>query len=185
MSPLSILLIVLAAAGIWAIVELALTLRKARTTLDEVSHSATEAIDQATPVIAKLDGVVDELQPALREVTPLVEKIEDTLDEANTGLGKVNNILGDVSSATHGVSSVGESASRIIDTATSAAVGVVSKVASFGGITIPEGQQLIGKGTPEEQESEAQDGADKAEEQPARKGGYVTYAPVTPEGDEE
>ncbi|MBQ1840094.1 MAG: hypothetical protein II128_02015, partial [Atopobiaceae bacterium] len=61
MSPLSILLLVLAVAGIWAVVELALTLRKARTTLDEVSHSATEAMDQATPVIAKLDGVVDEL----------------------------------------------------------------------------------------------------------------------------
>jgi uncharacterized protein YoxC len=184
MSPLSILLLVLAVAGIWAVVELALTLRKARTTLDEVSHSATEAMDQATPVIAKLDGVVDELQPALREVTPLVEKIEDTLDEANTGLGKVNNILGDVSSATHGVSSVGESASRIIDTATSAAVGVVSKVASFGGITIPEGQQLIGKGTPEA-EAEAEPEAGKAEEQPAHKGGYVTYAPVTPESNEE
>lgn len=183
MSPLSILLLVLAVAGIWAVVELALTLRKARTTLDEVSHSATEAMDQATPVIAKLDGVVDELQPALREVTPLVEKIEDTLDEANTGLGKVNNILGDVSSATHGVSSVGESASRIIDTATSAAVGVVSKVASFGGITIPEGQQLIGKGAPEAEDSEAEVG--NAEEQPARKGGYVTYAPVTPESNEE
>jgi uncharacterized protein YoxC len=183
MSPLSILLLVLVAAGVWAVVELALTLRKARTTLDEVSHSATEAIDQATPVIAKLDGVVDELQPALREVTPIVEKLGETMDEANTSLNRVNGILGDVSSATHGVSSVGESASRILDTATSAAVGVVSKVASFGGITIPEGQQLIGKGTPEQQEVEPV--AEKAPEAPARKAGYVTYAPVAQASDEE
>ena len=62
MEPLKIMLIVLAAAGVWAVVELALTLRKARTTLDEVSHSATEAIDQATPIIAKLDETSDEAQ---------------------------------------------------------------------------------------------------------------------------
>lgn len=177
MQPLDILLLILAAVAIWVVVELALTLRKARATIDEVSHSATEAIDQATPVIAKLDGVVDDLQPALREVTPLVEKAGTTLDEANESLGKVNSILGDVSSATHGVAGVGESATRIVNTATSAAVGVVSKVASFGGITIPEGQQLIGKGEPAP--AEQVEGEVPAAAEPAHKGGYVTYAPVT------
>lgn len=178
MKPLDIVLIVLAIAAIWAAVELALTLRKARVNLDEVSHSATEAIDQATPVIAKLDGVVDELQPAIREVTPLVEKITVVADAASVGLGSVNGILGDVSAATHGVAGVGESASRIMNTATNAAVGVVSKVASFGGITIPEGQQLIGKGAPEQIAGEP---ADPVEAPPARKGGYVTYEPVSSE----
>lgn len=181
MQPLDIMLIVLAIAAIWAVAELALTLRKARTTLDEVSHSATEAMDQATPIISKLDGVVDDLQPALREVTPLVEKVGVTLDEANASLGSVNNILGDVSSATHGVSAVGESASRIVNTATSAAVGVVSKVASFGGITIPEGQNLIGKGeAPVEQANAPAVSAAPApaDDEPAHKSGYVTYAPV-------
>ena len=146
MEPLTIVLIVLGIAAIWAIAELAMTLRKARTTLDEVSHSATEAIDQTTPIIAKLDGVVDELQPTLKSMPSLVEKVEVTVDEANVALGAMGGILGDVSSATHGVATVGENASRIVNTATSAAVGVVSKVASIGGITIPEGQQLIGKG---------------------------------------
>lgn len=173
MEPLNILLIVLVIAAVWAVAELALTLRKARTTLDEVSHSATEAIDQATPVIAKLDGVVDELQPTLREVTPLVEKVSVTVDAATTGLGSVNSILKDVSTATRGVAGVGESASRIVGTATDAAVGVVSKVASLGGINIPEGQQLL------ERQSPSEEPASQGPRHKKRDGGYVDYEPVS------
>ena len=101
---------------------------------------------------------------------------------ALNGLG---GILGDVSSATHGVASVGESASRIVGTATSAAVGVVSKVASMGGITIPEGQQLISGGTePSAVPAQAPE-AEEIEDEPAHKGGYVTYAPVTASDEDE
>lgn len=185
MEPLTIALIVLVAAAIWAAAELAITLRKTRTVLDEVSHSATEAIDQATPVITKLDGVIDELQPAMREVTPLVEKVTVTVDEATTSLNRVNGILGDVSTATRGVAEVGENASRIVNTATNAAVGVVSKVASMGGITIPEGQQLIGKGAApgaaadDAGETTAEAGSVPPSEQSSERRGYVTYAPAT------
>ena len=192
LEPLDLMLIVLCIAAVWAIFELAMTLRKARTAIDEISHSATEAIDQATPIIAKLDGVVDDLQPTLQEVTPLVEKASVTLDRANVGLGAVNGILGDVSSTTHGIAGVGESASRIVNTATSAAVGVVSKVASLGGINIPEGQQLIGKGASEPEAEPVDDvvvggtpaPAETAEEEaPVKKSGYVTYAPVKSQDD--
>lgn len=172
MEPLKILLIGLVIVAIWAVAEMAILIRKARASVDEITHSATEAIDQATPIIAKLDGVVDELQPALKEVTPLVEKVTVTLDEANTSLNSLSGILGDVNSATRGVAGVGESASRIMNTATSAAVGVVSKVASLGGITIPEGQQLIGK-------ADDQPEAAPEPEKP-HKGGYVTYTTVKP-----
>ncbi len=175
MEPLSILLIVLIAAGVWAVVELALTLRKARVTLDEVSHSATEAVDQAVPAIEKIDGILDELQPVMRDLPPLVDKADRALDDASVSLAKVDHILHDVSSATRGVAGVGESASRIMGTATSAAVGVVSKVASLGGITIPEGQNLIGKGNPEPEPAREE----PVHEESAHKGGYVTYAPVT------
>ncbi len=109
------------------------------------------------------------------------------VDEASTGLGSVNGILGDVSSATRGVAGVGESATRIVNTATSAAVGVVSKVASLGGITIPEGQQLIGKGSQEQAPAQPAGSAvaDPVYDQPAHKSGYVTYAPVSAPDDVE
>ena len=189
MEPLTIVLIMLAAAAVWAVAELALTLRKARTTLDEVSHSATEAIDQVTPVVAKLDGVVDELQPALREVPPVMDKVSALMDDASVSMHNVNGILGDVSSATHGVAGVGESATRIVSTATNAAVGVVSKVASLGGITIPEGQQLIAKsGAAEQEPAQAALGASEATPQasaPApRKTDYVVYSAVKASDDD-
>lgn len=176
MEPLTILLIVLVIVAVWAVAEMAILIRKARVSIDEITHSATEAVDQLTPVITKLDGVVDELQPALREVTPLVEKVEVTLDEANASLGSLNGILGDVSSATHGVAGVGESATRIVNTATSAAVGVVSKVASLGGINIPEGQQLIAKKSADGDEPAQEQGEPTHHE---KKTSYVTYTPVT------
>ena len=75
MEPIQIVLIVLVAAGIWAVVELALTIRRARTTvdtLDKTMNEVNEAIGEARPVIAKLDGVVDDLQPALSQVEPLL-----------------------------------------------------------------------------------------------------------------
>ncbi len=183
MDILSIILIVLVGVAIWAVAEMAILIRKARASIDEITRSATEAIDQATPVITKLDGVVDDLQPALREVTPLVEKTTAAIDEATVSLDKINGILGDVGSATHGVAGVGESASRIVNTATSAAVGVVSKVASFGGITIPEGRELIGKGAAVTEAAASSESA-PAEETPARKTSYVTYAPVTTKNEE-
>ena len=173
MEPLRILLIVLVLVAVWAVAEMAIFIRKARASIDEIAHSATEAIDQATPIIAKLDGVVDELQPALKEVTPLVEKCNTTLDEANNSLNSLSGILGDVNSATRGVAGVGESATRIVNTATSAAVGVVSKVASLGGINIPEGQQLIAKKADEDEAEEAEPVHHE------KKTSYVTYSAVT------
>lgn len=185
MNVLTLVLIVLIAAAIWAIVELVLTLRKTRDVMDEISHSATEAIDQATPIIAKLDGIVDDLQPALRELPATVVKVNVLADQASDSLESLNGILGDVGSATHGVAGVGESASRIVNTATSAAVGVVSKVASFGGISIPEGRELIGKGSDKDDEaskpkSRSARSSAAEEEKSERKTSYVTYTPVKP-----
>lgn len=187
MDFLTIILIVLVCVAIWAVAEMAMMIRKARASIDEITHSATEAIDQATPVITKLDGVVDDLQPALREVTPLVVKASDAMDEANVSLERLNGILGDVGSATRGVAGVGESASRIVNTATSAAVGVVSKVASFGGISIPEGRELIEKGSSKKADETANlkaASSEPAAEQPERKTTYVSYAPVTSDSEE-
>ena len=44
MSPLDIALVVLVVVAIWAVVELALTIRKARASVDEVTTSANETI---------------------------------------------------------------------------------------------------------------------------------------------
>ena len=68
MSPIQIALLLLAVAGVWAIVELALTLRKTRNVVDSLDKTVNDlnnTIAEAQPVVAKLDGAVDELTPAL------------------------------------------------------------------------------------------------------------------------
>ena len=111
MSPLSILLIVLVVAGIWAVVELALTIRRAR---DDVTRAANETIEQVQPVIAKLDGAMDDLQPSLKQVDPIVAKASVALDEANEGLRKVNGILGDVSTVSGTAAGVTDVVNQVI-----------------------------------------------------------------------
>lgn len=68
MSPIQIALLLLAVAGVWAIAELALTLRKTRNVVDSLDKTVNDlnnTIAEAQPVVAKLDGAVDELTPAL------------------------------------------------------------------------------------------------------------------------
>ena len=72
MDPLHILLVLLVIAGIWAVIELALTIRRARTTVDSLDKTMGEVNDmlaETRPVVAKLDGAIDELQPALTQVS--------------------------------------------------------------------------------------------------------------------
>ena len=86
MTPLNIALICLAVAGVWAIVEVALTLRTSRKKLDELTTSVNETINGVTPIVAKLDGVVDELNPALKQVEPLLEKVGTAVDAVSLDL---------------------------------------------------------------------------------------------------
>ena len=53
MDYLNIALIVLVVVAVWAVVEVALTVRSARKNIDEVSASANEVIAQAQPIVAE------------------------------------------------------------------------------------------------------------------------------------
>ncbi|MFQ7393370.1 MAG: hypothetical protein ACLRM9_09135 [Collinsella aerofaciens] len=59
MSPIQIALLLLAVAGVWAIAELALTLRKTRNVVDSLDKTVNDlnnTIAEAQPVVAKLTG---------------------------------------------------------------------------------------------------------------------------------
>ena len=114
MEPIQIVLIVLVAAGIWAVVELALTIRRARTTvdtLDKTMNEVNEAIGEARPVIAKLDGVVDDLQPALSQVEPLLKQGSVAIEALSADLIEINGVLRDVSQVTGTVSTASDAVS--------------------------------------------------------------------------
>ena len=125
---LPIVLIVLVLVGIWAVVEVALTMRSARRDVSTLTSSAREVIEQAQPVVAKLDGIVDEMEPAAKQVTPLLVKVEGTVDAANDSLGRVNGILEDVSSVSGTASSVTGAVNRVAESAASGVASVVSRL---------------------------------------------------------
>ena len=123
MEPLQIILIVLAVAGIWALVELAVSLRRARTTmgsLDKTVDELNETIAEAKPVISKLDGALDELQPALTRVDPLLESATVAVVALSANLVEVEAVVRDVSAVTGAAATAGNAVSGITDSATEA-----------------------------------------------------------------
>lgn len=125
---LPVVLVVLVCVGVWAVVEVALTMRSARHDIDKLTASATEVIEQAQPVVAKLDGIADELEPAAKRVTPLLERTEGAVGTADESLARLNGILGDVSSVSGAASSVTDAVRGVAESAASGVAGVVSRL---------------------------------------------------------
>ena len=176
MAPLDIALIVLAVAGVWAVVEIALTARKARKAVNQTCESVNNTIDEITPIITKVDGIVDEIQPASKQVEPLLEKANVAVDALTVDLASVDNILADVSCVTGTASGVTNSVTKATNAAANAAVGFLDKVSHKK----PEAQGCLE--APQTCDASSEDKDDPAEEQTAqqvgqkaRKADYFTY----------
>lgn len=177
MDFLQIALIVLVLAGVWAVVEVAVTMRSARRDINRLTSSATEVIEQTQPVVAKLDGMVDELEPAAKQVAPLLAKVEDTVDSANSSLERVSGILEDVSSVSGTASSVTGAVNRVAE---SAASGVASVVSRLRGAATHEGAARLDAA----REPQGEPDTAPSEPEPQAPPRYVDYAEVTAEGAE-
>ena len=168
MDYLQIALIVLVVVGVWAVVELALTMRSARRDVSRVCESAREVVEQAQPVVAKLDGIADELEPAAKQVAPLLKQTGVAVESANVSLERLNGILDDVSSVSGAASSVTGAVNRVAESAASGVAGMVSRL----------------KGVHAADEPARLDGAAATEQQPAREQEppaptrYVDYADI-------
>ncbi len=125
---LTVALVVLVAALVWLVVELVLTVRKARPCVDAfkkaaddlgpVIASAGEAVEQVKPVIEKLDGVVAQAQPAVVQVEPVLQQTAAAIGALSGDLERLDAILGDVSRATN---MAGNAATAVNDAAGSIA----------------------------------------------------------------
>lgn len=123
MDPLHIVLIVLVLAGIWAVVEIALTVRRARSTVDSLDRTVgemNEMLAEARPVVSKLDGAIDELQPALSKVEPLLSSANVAVDALSANLVEVEAVVRDVSTVTGAAASAGNAVSGVADSASEA-----------------------------------------------------------------
>lgn len=166
MDYLHIALIALAVAGVWAVAELALTIRSARRQIGDVVQNANETIEQVQPIVDKLDGIVDELDPTIKQVPDLLEKVGTTVES-------VNGILGDVSTVSGTASGVTASVSKAANNAATGVSNVFHKIAGRA------------KGKTEKPAAIEQPAPAPAPEQPAEpaedvsRPGYVDYGSAT------
>ncbi len=130
MEPLQIALIVLVIVAVWAVVEIALTARRARTaasSLDRTVDELNEAIAETKPVIAKLDGALDDLQPAIARMEPLIASANVAIDALSADLVEVEAVVRDVSSLTGAAASAGSAVSGVADATSNAVQRLLGK----------------------------------------------------------
>lgn len=112
---LCVVLVVIGAAVVWLVVELALTVRRARSSVNKV-------VTQIEPTIANVEKISNDIQPIIQKVDPLVDRVSLTVDAANLEMMRIDEILEDVGSITGSVSkTVGA-----VDTVTSAPLDFVT-----------------------------------------------------------
>lgn len=186
MSPIQIALLVLAVAGVWAVVELALTLRKTRTVVDSLDKTVSDlnnTLAEAQPVVAKLDGAVDELTPALAQVEPLLKSSKTAVDALTSNLVEVEAVVRDISEVTGSVAEASNAVSSVTDSAAGAVQKLFNKVKAPTAdadrkLAAAEAEQPTERVLIGEAEDEAADGADVAQKPAAKPAQYYTYTPA-------
>lgn len=175
MDPLHILLVLLVIAGIWAVVELALTIRRARTTVDSLDKTMGEVNDmlaETRPVVAKLDGAIDELQPALTQVEPLLKSANVAVDALTSNLIEVEAVVRDVSAVTGAAANAGNAVSGVADSASEAVQKLLGKFKPGS----PDPERALNEGTDSSREAVLTSAPEDAPaEAPAPAPRYYTY----------
>ena len=172
MEPIQIALLVLVVAAVWAVIELALTLRKTRgavESLDKTVNDLNNTIAEAQPMVAKLDGAIDELQPALDKVEPLMVSAQQTVDALTSTVVEVESVVRDVSAVTGAAATAGNAVSSISDSASEAVQKLLGK--KKAAVAEPERTLL------EDSAASGAEGSAPVEDEPAAPGHtYYTYS---------
>lgn len=175
MDPLHILLALLVIAGIWAVIELALTIRRARTTVDSLDKTMGEVNDmlaETRPVVAKLDGAIDELQPALTQVEPLLKSANVAVDALTSNLIEVEAVVRDVSAVTGAAANAGNAVSGVADSASEAVQKLLGKFKPGS----PDPERALNEGADSSREAVSTSAPEDAPaEAPAPAPRYYTY----------
>lgn len=175
MDLLHILLVLLVIAGIWAVIELALTIRRARTTVDSLDKTMGEVNDmlaETRPVVAKLDGAIDELQPALTQVEPLLKSANVAVDALTSNLIEVEAVVRDVSAVTGAAANAGNAVSGVADSASEAVQKLLGKFKPGS----PDPERALNEGADSSREAVLTSAPEDAPaEAPAPAPRYYTY----------
>lgn len=128
-SILPVVYVIVGVVLVWFVVELAITVRRARTVVEDVKRQAEPTLASAQRITADLEPVVksvqkmtESLEPAVEKVDPLVERVSLTVDAANLEIMRLDGILEDVSEITGSASS----AVNAVEAVTSAPLATVN-----------------------------------------------------------
>ncbi|MEG0323086.1 MAG: DUF948 domain-containing protein [Raoultibacter sp.] len=116
---LPIVYVLVGAALVWLVIELVMTLRKTRKTVDDLKK-------QVEPTLANVQELTEGLKPVVAKVDPLVERISLTVDATNLEIMRVDQILDDVNDITGSLSSAVDA----VDTAANAPIDLVNSVSN-------------------------------------------------------
>ena len=122
---LTVFLIALCVAGVWALVQMVFVMRKTNQVVDELAESVNNTLAEVNPVINKVDGLLDEVTPAIKQVDPLLISAIGAVDSLSKDLDNLDVILGDVSRLTSGVADAGDAATHSVTGAMTAASNLV------------------------------------------------------------
>lgn len=132
MDWLTIFVIVLVAAIIWAVVELALTIRKARGSVDGIVEEVNGTIRDLDQVVQKVDATVTDVNPAVKQLEPLLTKAETTIDAVTLDLLHLNDTIADINTVTGAGAKATNAVTGVVDKAASAVSGAVGRLSSRG-----------------------------------------------------
>ena len=122
---LTVFLIALCIAGVWALVQMVFVMRKTNQVVDELAESVNNTLAEVNPVINKVDGLLDEVTPVIKQVDPLLISAIGAVDSLSKDLDNLDVILGDVSRLTSGVADAGDAATHSVTGAMTAASNLV------------------------------------------------------------
>ena len=179
-SPLQVALIALIVAAIWAVVELALTLRTSRSKVEKLSEEMENTLQEVQPVVQKLDGIADEIGPAIKKAEPIMDQADLAMNVLTQDLNKVNSILGDVSQLTGIASGVSTQVTKTASAVGNAAHDFISSLTRKGDDTA----KVLGNKTVaslESEEDKLEKERQELEDELNTKRQYFTYPDTTEE----
>lgn len=114
---LPIVYVVAGAVLVWLVIELVVTIRWMRKTVDDLQK-------QIEPTLAHVESITSALEPAVAKADPLMERVSLTVDAANLELMRVDQILENVGEITESVSGAVDA----VDAAANAPMELVNNV---------------------------------------------------------
>lgn len=152
---LPIVYIIVGVALVWFVVELALTIRRTRTTVSSVH-------EQIEPTLDHVNTITKSIEPVAAKVDPLMDRVSLTVDAANLEIMRVDQILEDVGQMTGTVTKTLDTVDSVTSLPLDAVNSVTSKLRSiFKKPQASEQSQDLGR-------EKAADGAARPQSQPAK-----------------